>query len=129
MALKLNSNHQHIIAKGDSPVKLLKETTKFEIAYTHPLGPDDKPRHINAKMDLELSIYKEEVEAKFLKSEMRHYTFPRLLVSTELTSEPKPSVSSKDILSKLLIKYQQLQTKPSLKSKKPIRSNSSLITQ
>jgi hypothetical protein len=30
-------------------------------------------------MDLELSIYKKEVETKFVKSEMRHYAFPRLL--------------------------------------------------
>lgn len=73
-------------------------------------------------MDAELKTYQKEVEFKFSKSQMRHYVFPRISISTAAESKP-PSASSKDILSKLLIKYQQLQSKPQLKSKKLLRAS------
>jgi len=55
-------------------------------------------------MDAELKTYQKEVELKFSKSQMRHYMFPRSSISTA-TETKAPSASSKDILSKLLIKY------------------------
>ena len=48
--------------------------------------PDNRPRHVNPQMDLEL----------------KNYTFPRVL-----PKQSEPAVSSKDVLQKLLLKYQQ----------------------
>ena len=40
-------------------------------------GPLTKPRYINQKIEKELVEFKEEVEAKFNKSDMRLYYFPK----------------------------------------------------
>jgi hypothetical protein len=57
MGAKVNQIEKQIPTIAVTTLKVTKETTENEIAYTHRVGPDDKPRLINVEVDSELLIH------------------------------------------------------------------------
>lgn len=60
-------------------INKLGSNEKFEVAYTRLIEKNEKPWHINKKMDEELQKYQKEVELKYKMSEVRGYIFPRVI--------------------------------------------------